>query len=242
MGGRIFHQTHWAPLLQMQGSVVGGEARARCTATGTPMPMVLNARPPRPRAAAIVHELAAFVAADRDKYERELLAARKRAEELLRSTRRTRAARPSAAATAAAVRRADDRHRQPRPAQPAVGDPAGRRRCSARGELSRPQQQRARADHRARPSARSRLIADLLDFTQARLGQRPVGRRCESIDLHAGRRRAPSRSCALAFPGRELEHRTIGERRLPRRRRPADAADRQPGGQRHDLRRVRRGR
>ena len=21
MGGRIFHQTHWAPLLQMQGSV-----------------------------------------------------------------------------------------------------------------------------------------------------------------------------------------------------------------------------
>ena len=37
MGGRIFHQTHWAPLLQMQGSVaevkldvVRARRHARC--------------------------------------------------------------------------------------------------------------------------------------------------------------------------------------------------------------------
>ena len=35
MGGRIFHQTHWAPLLQMQGSVAEVKLDS-CTATAAP--------------------------------------------------------------------------------------------------------------------------------------------------------------------------------------------------------------
>src|SRR4051812_24209087 len=62
VGGRIFHQTHWAPLLAMQGSIseVKLELRQR---DGSTLPIVVNA---------IVchdgvrrHELAAYVARDR---------------------------------------------------------------------------------------------------------------------------------------------------------------------------------
>src|SRR3954463_15511646 len=85
VGGRIFHQTHWAPLLAMQGSIseVKLELQQR---DGSALPVVINA---------IVrydgvkrHELAAYVARDRDKYERELIQSRKRLEELVAETRR----------------------------------------------------------------------------------------------------------------------------------------------------------
>ena len=80
MGGRIFHQTHWAPLLCMQGSVAevkldiihqGGHA----------IPMMMNATR-RSSGEHAYHEIALFVVQDRHKFERELLMARKRAEEL----------------------------------------------------------------------------------------------------------------------------------------------------------------
>jgi hypothetical protein len=42
MGGRIFHQTHWAPLLRMQGSV--SEVKLELMhGDGSSMPVVLNA-------------------------------------------------------------------------------------------------------------------------------------------------------------------------------------------------------
>lgn len=81
MGGRIFHQTHWAPLMQMQGSVAEVKLdvvhRDRHVIT-----MLLNGVR-REHAAGCFHELALFGTTDRDKYERELLNARKLAEELL---------------------------------------------------------------------------------------------------------------------------------------------------------------
>jgi phosphoserine phosphatase RsbU/P len=81
VGGRIFHQTHWAPLLRLQGSVA--EVKIDLVgASGQPMPMMLNALR-RERAEAFVHELAFFLAEDRHKYETELLLARRRAEESL---------------------------------------------------------------------------------------------------------------------------------------------------------------
>jgi sigma-B regulation protein RsbU (phosphoserine phosphatase) len=85
MGGRIFHQTHWAPSLQMQGSLaeVKFEVRHR---DGTTMPMILNARR-RKRAEGEFDEISAFVAQDRNRYERELLNARKRADALLETER-----------------------------------------------------------------------------------------------------------------------------------------------------------
>ena len=64
MGGRIFHQTHWAPLLQMQGSI--SEIKLEIVhADGSAIPMVLNAIR-RHDNGVLVHELAAFIARDRD--------------------------------------------------------------------------------------------------------------------------------------------------------------------------------
>lgn len=90
VGGRIFHQTQWAPLLRMQGSVA--EVKLDILREGkAPLPMVMNAIR-RERDGAMVHELALFIAKDRHAYERELLAARKRAEELLSEQRAAREA------------------------------------------------------------------------------------------------------------------------------------------------------
>jgi sigma-B regulation protein RsbU (phosphoserine phosphatase) len=78
MGSRIFHQTHWSPLLRMQGSL--SEVKLELVHhDGTTMPMVLNAIR-REEDGTFVHELAAYVARDRDRYEQELVLSRKRLE------------------------------------------------------------------------------------------------------------------------------------------------------------------
>jgi sigma-B regulation protein RsbU (phosphoserine phosphatase) len=87
MGGRIFHQTHWAPLLQIQGSVA--EVKLDLLhADGHAVPMVMNAVA-REHCGERLHELALFVATDRHAYESELMRARKRAEDLLAEQQRT---------------------------------------------------------------------------------------------------------------------------------------------------------
>jgi phosphoserine phosphatase RsbU/P len=83
MGGRIFHQTHWAPLLQMQGSVAEVKLMLQ-PRDGPPLPMMLNAVR-REAEGGVRHELALFVAEDRNAYERELMLARRRAEAALSS-------------------------------------------------------------------------------------------------------------------------------------------------------------
>ncbi|MDO9420311.1 MAG: PAS domain S-box protein [Herminiimonas sp.] len=81
IGGKIFHQTHWAPLLKMQGSVA--EVKLEFIhSSGEPIPMMMNAISDS-FDADIYHQIALFIATDRHKYERELLAARKNAEEVL---------------------------------------------------------------------------------------------------------------------------------------------------------------
>jgi len=81
VGGRIFHQTHWAPLLHMQGSIAEVKVEF-LPRSGRPFPVVMNAvsklHDGRP-----FHELALFVAQDRHRYEKDLMEARVRAEELL---------------------------------------------------------------------------------------------------------------------------------------------------------------
>lgn len=80
VGGRIFHQTHWFPLLGLQGSVA--EVKLEIIhRDGRIIPMVMNAVH-RNSGEHVLHEIALFVAQDRHKYEYELLQARKRAEEL----------------------------------------------------------------------------------------------------------------------------------------------------------------
>ena len=81
MGGRIFHQTHWLPTLQMQGSLSEVKLDVRHKA-GRTIPMMMNAIR-RTSESGIYDEIAIYVAEERNKYERELLAARKRADELV---------------------------------------------------------------------------------------------------------------------------------------------------------------
>jgi signal transduction histidine kinase/CheY-like chemotaxis protein len=80
MGGRIFHQTHFMPLLQMQGSV--SEVKFDLVGIGgVPLPVMVNAL--RRSRDGIVHdEIAVFVAKERHVYERELMRSRRHAEEL----------------------------------------------------------------------------------------------------------------------------------------------------------------
>jgi sigma-B regulation protein RsbU (phosphoserine phosphatase) len=86
MGGRIFHQTHWAPLLHIQGSVA--EVKLDLVhRDGRQIPMVMNAVR-RAHGTAQFHELSLVVAEDRNAYERELMHARKRAEQLMDEHRR----------------------------------------------------------------------------------------------------------------------------------------------------------
>jgi sigma-B regulation protein RsbU (phosphoserine phosphatase) len=83
MGSKLFHQTHWAPLLEMQGSVAEVQLEL-LHRDGRVLPVLVNAaRRPRVEGRRAPVDIAVFVATDRRKYERELLLARKRAEELM---------------------------------------------------------------------------------------------------------------------------------------------------------------
>jgi PAS domain S-box-containing protein len=78
MGARVFLQTHWTPLLQIQGSV--SEVQLDLLhKDGHRVPMMLSAIR-RERDGRLQDEIAVLVAADRKLYERELLAARAKAE------------------------------------------------------------------------------------------------------------------------------------------------------------------
>ena len=85
MGGKIFHQTHWVPLLQMQGSVAEVKLDLVHRA-GHTIPMMMNAVR-RGSGEDVRHEVSAFVAEDRHKYERELMLAQARLRLALESAR-----------------------------------------------------------------------------------------------------------------------------------------------------------
>jgi PAS domain S-box-containing protein len=79
--GRIFYETHYAPLLQMQGSVKEITFDLLCK-DRDPLPVLVNSRQQNGRAGqpTLIHS-AFFDATDRRKYERELLHGRRQLEE-----------------------------------------------------------------------------------------------------------------------------------------------------------------
>ncbi|HEU5437132.1 MAG TPA: ATP-binding protein [Telluria sp.] len=85
MGARLFHQTHCAPLLQMQGSVAELQIQLRHK-DGSRVPVLMNVVRNRSRDT-LIDKYAFFIVADRRSYERELLAARKVAEASLGARR-----------------------------------------------------------------------------------------------------------------------------------------------------------
>ncbi len=85
VGGKVFHQTHWAPLLQMQRSVA--EVKVDIVRKdGKRLPVLINACR-RHHDAIELDEFAAVVVVDRHQYERELLLARQQAEAALEAKR-----------------------------------------------------------------------------------------------------------------------------------------------------------
>jgi phosphoserine phosphatase RsbU/P len=79
-GSRIYHETHYAPTLQMQGTAREIAFDVVC-ADGSRLPVLVNAVARfGPNAAIDTIEVAVFAATDRRQYERELLAAKQRAE------------------------------------------------------------------------------------------------------------------------------------------------------------------
>jgi len=81
VGGRVFHQTHLAPLLQIQGSVAEVKLEIR-HADGHKLPVLINAVR-RKHDATEYDDFAFVIVTDRNKYEQELLVTRQRAEAAL---------------------------------------------------------------------------------------------------------------------------------------------------------------
>jgi sigma-B regulation protein RsbU (phosphoserine phosphatase) len=200
VGGRIFHQTHWMPLLQMQGSI--SEVKLDVVhAAGHTVPMVMNAIR-RDGTGAPVHDVAMFIAKDRDVYERELVQSRKKLEVLVAQANRLQgeaADRALFAEQMVGIVSHDLRN-------PLSTIQMGATLLS-RGEISSHQMRVLSRMSRAADRA-NRLIADLLDFTQARLGQ-GIRLTPRPLDLRATMAEAVE-ELALAYPGRQLIHRHDG--------------------------------
>ena len=80
-GGRIYHETHYAPMLRMQGSVREIALDVVC-ADGARLPVLVNSVLERDDTGRdVVIRTAVFDATERREYERELLRAKERAEE-----------------------------------------------------------------------------------------------------------------------------------------------------------------
>lgn len=193
VGSKLFLQTQWWPLLEMQGSVAEVQLEL-VRADASHLPVLVNAvrRPDR------CIDIALFVATDRRKYERELLLARRRAEELLETV---------------ALREAELRERAVF-AEQLIGIVSHDLRNPLNAILLGTHLLSATDDAKTRDATvkriasaaqrATRLTSELLDFTQARLGNGiPVAR--AEIDLHAVVGDAVD-ELRLAWPGRELVH------------------------------------
>ena len=81
MGGRVFSQTHWAPLMQMQGSVAELKL-SLIHKDGHRIPVLINASRHQ-QDGRVLDELGVMIVAQRHSYERELLSAKKIAAQAL---------------------------------------------------------------------------------------------------------------------------------------------------------------
>jgi sigma-B regulation protein RsbU (phosphoserine phosphatase) len=201
MGGRIFHQTHWAPLLQMQNSI--SEVKLEVVAAdGSIVPMMFNAIR-RQQDGALVYDLAGFIARDRDKYERELIHSRKRLEDLVAETGRLHAeAKDRALFSEQMIGIVSHDLRNP------MSSIHMGAHLLAESELS-PNQKRIVTRIQRSTARANHLIADLLDFTQARLGK-GLAIAPEEIDLHAAMAETVEELTAV-YPARKLQHHEVGE-------------------------------
>ena len=197
MGARIFHQTHWLPMLEMQGSI--SEVKFDVKAEGgKTLPMLLNVQR-RIAGADVYDEISAFVAEDRNKYERELLAARKRADALaILQHDRTLFAEQMIGIVSHDLRN-----------PLSVVMLSAQVLATQESKLSQEKRQRMLAGIVRAGERAQRLIEDLLDFTVARVGQ-GLSVSLAPANLHEIAERAVE-ELSLAYPGRSLRHVRAGD-------------------------------
>ncbi|KTB56815.1 PAS domain-containing sensor histidine kinase [Pseudomonas syringae] len=215
VAGKVFLQTHWAPMLQTQGSIA--EVKVELIhADGHPVPMMLNAVR-REYPSGFLHEVAVFLAEERNKYERELLAAHKLAEELLQhqmtvQTELTSARNRLRLAHAEAEIRAIFAEQMIGIVSHDLRNPLAAIKMAA-GLLERTQlesrQERILGHINHSTDRADRMIVDLLDFTHARVGS-GITVALQPIDLHTVIARGVE-ELRQVFPERVLMHRSEGE-------------------------------
>ncbi|MEO7057987.1 MAG: PAS domain-containing sensor histidine kinase, partial [Caldimonas sp.] len=196
MGARIFHHTHWLPMLEMQGSIsevkfdVNGKGGAK-------IPMLLNVIRRR-SGSGDYDQVSAVIAEERNKYESELVAARKRADaSVVLEQDRSLFAEQMIGIVSHDLR------------NPLAVVMAATTVLERSGELTSEKSRRmlasiVRAGQRSR-----RLIEDLLDFTAARVGRGLVVDR-QRADLHQIAGRAVE-EMSVAFPDRKILQRAEGD-------------------------------
>jgi len=208
VGGRLFYHTHLAPLLRMQGSVAEVKLEMR-RKDGHVLPMIMNASERVWNGQPIV-QIAAFIAEDRHKYERELVLQRERAEAL--AAENARGQEELQAAHAESEERAVFAEKLVGMVSHDIRNPLSVIHMSTvlleRGGLTEPPRQVIGRVSRAVDRVRA-LIGDLLDFTQAKLG-RGLNVQKQRVDLHAAIGAAVG-DLGVAFPGHSIRHERHGD-------------------------------
>ena len=184
MGARIFHQTHWAPLLEMQGSISELKLDVRHR-DGSSVPMVLNVVR-HGHGPGHTQEVAAFVAHDRDKYEQELLSARKRLETHVAEVERLQAETKDRALFAEQMIGIVS-HDLRNPLSAVHTGIQVLSRTTPSDNQTRVLSRMAQSVDRA-----NRLVSDLLDFTAARVGKALRSTPAGSIFMSSWRRAWPN--------------------------------------------------
>lgn len=214
MGGKIFHQTHWAPLMRMQGSVAEVKLDLKNASEQTVTLLLNGVR--REHADGVYYELALFGMTDRDKYEREIVEARQRAEQLLWEKTSAEAALQQAKverdlAYEKSQQRAFFAEQMVAIASHDLKNPLTAIKMAtdllARGERS--SRDTELLGHIRQSSERAqRMIADLLDLALARVG-RGIGITRRAVDLHLVIERSVN-ELRVAFPQARLVHEQEG--------------------------------
>jgi len=214
MGGKIFHQTHWAPLMRMQGSVAEVKLDLKNASEQTITLLLNGVR--REHADGVYYELALFGMTDRDKYEREIVEARQRAEQLLWEKTSAEAALQQAKveldlAYEKSQQRAFFAEQMVAIASHDLKNPLTAIKMAtdllARGERS--SRDTELLGHIRQSSERAqRMIADLLDLALARVG-RGIGITRRAVDLHQVIERSVN-ELRVAFPQAKLIHVQMG--------------------------------
>lgn len=196
MGGRLFYQTHLAPLLVMQGSV--SEVKLDVLHKDrSHIPIVINAKRLM-RDGEWLLKIAAFIARDRDKYERELLLSRKTLEgAAAEATRLKKQSEDRALFAEQMIGIVSHDLRNPLSAIR-----LGMQLLDRQGVTPQQRETLVRVNRAA--DRAHQLIKDLLDFTSARIGS-GIAVNLKSSNLHDVVADTVE-ELTLAFPDRRIAH------------------------------------